>query len=85
MTVTVLSSASGILPLSSPQGKALLELACLCTDCRETSSGYLGDPTETALAEAPLVPEKSWKAGSPGGGNPLQFLPQTNDHRAPAS
>ena len=52
MTVTVLSGASGILPLSSSQGKSLLELACLCTNCRETSTGYLGDPTEIALAEA---------------------------------
>ena len=65
MTVTVVSGASGILPLSSSQGKALLELACLCTDCRETSSGYLGDPTETALAEASPRSRKELEARFP--------------------
>lgn len=52
MTVTRLSDGTGSVSVKSPQGREMLELASLCTNCRTQGKKILGEPTETALVAA---------------------------------
>ena len=53
MTVKKLSSVSGAVPESSPQGIFILTLGSLCCNSVKDKNGHFsGDPTETAIMEA---------------------------------
>ena len=52
MTVVELCGPSGTIPMESAQGRRLLELAALCTNCTRRGREILGDPTEAALVRA---------------------------------
>ena len=52
MTVVELAGPNGKLPMDSAEGRRLLELAALCTNCTEVGGKVRGDPTEAALVRA---------------------------------
>ncbi|MBS6162648.1 calcium-translocating P-type ATPase, PMCA-type [Hydrogeniiclostridium mannosilyticum] len=52
MTVTELWTASGTAGISSADGQRVLALSALCNNSTQQNGHYLGEPTETALAEA---------------------------------
>ena len=52
MTVVELAGPDGRLPMDSREGRRLLELASLCTNCAEVGGVLRGDPTEAALVRA---------------------------------
>lgn len=52
MTVVELATASGKLAIDSSEGKNLLKLAALCSNCSFSGGVVCGDPTEAALVRA---------------------------------
>ena len=52
MTVVELAVPNGKLPMDSAEGRRLLEMAALCTNCTEVGGVLRGDPTEAALVRA---------------------------------
>ena len=52
MTVRTVAGASGEVAAHSQEGKRILSLACLCSNCTGGAGSYRGEPTETALAAA---------------------------------
>ena len=52
MTLRFTATAAGKTAAHSREGRQLLSLAALCSNCTGSRGAYRGDPTETALAEA---------------------------------
>jgi P-type Ca2+ transporter type 2C len=55
MTVVELQSPHGKMETNSSEGKRLLEIASLCTNCVDTGGTLRGDPTEIALVRAARI------------------------------
>lgn len=58
MTVVELRGSGGTIPLHSPQGDYLLNLASLCCNCTVSGGTIHGDPTETAIVAAAATDKK---------------------------
>ena len=52
MTVVELRTAGGVLAPDSPEGRRLLRMAALCTNCEVSGGKVAGDPTEAAIVRA---------------------------------
>lgn len=52
MTVQELRNHSGKIPSDSSEGRRLLEMAAICTNCVKRDGKLSGDPTETAIVRA---------------------------------
>ena len=65
MTVTRVWDGKTFVPPTSPSARESLELASLCTNCREQGGKVLGEPTEAALVSACPTPKESLDARHP--------------------
>lgn len=52
MTVVEIAGTSGKIQTRSAEGRRLLQLAALCTNCEWSGKRIIGDPTETAIVRA---------------------------------